>query len=413
MTGETFYKKQERGLKWPRFWRLFAALLLVWMTELILNSQPPMIVQAETASAPYFLTYTIDRSAAPALYHRDLTLVGYVGQVSNVQVSSDGGLVEFTYDPAAGTVTFTSAANVVRIFLDNPADLANVGTFTKAPLKHNRKWAWSHGLDDNINLRPSIQLFAEKGWRATLFLIGRDIHETRQEEWVIDAPDIREFVAQGWGIGNHTWDHACASPWIDDPVFMSETILNGYNRLQAVVGSSTVPHYRLAAFAAPCFRTEYHPYIQAMKGNGETAVLFNEAGNDFRLVVTPGAPGYAHDGKTAVPFNYEMAVGRDTNIEMGSAGAAAVKEEMDWLAASATAERHFWYNTMSHGQQEGTLSQVADYAYYTYGPGGSNEMWVAPADEIYSYLLTRDNSQVSYTLSGPFNERFFLPLLRR
>jgi hypothetical protein len=392
--------------------RLLATTVLLLATIIVFNNYPPAGAQAETAMGQYFLTYTIDRSAVPELYYRDLTLVAYVGQVSDIQVSSDNDPVDFHYDPSAGNVTFTTAATVVRFFLDNPADLPNVGPFTKAALKYNKKWAWSHGLDDNVFLQPSIQLFADKGWRATLYLIGKEIDETRQESWVIDAPDIRELVAQGWSIGNHTWDHICTTPGIDDPVFMRETILNGYHRLQAVIGSSALPHYRLMAFAAPCFRDEYHPYIQELKGNGETAVLFNEAGNYFRLIVTPGAGEYTHGGKTAVPFNYERQIGRDINIEMEVAGVSAVKAEMDWLSANATSERHFWYNTLSHGHQQEALGQVVDYAYHTYGPAGSNEMWVAPSDEIYSYLLTRDRSHVSYTVSSPLNQRFFLPLIQ-
>jgi peptidoglycan/xylan/chitin deacetylase (PgdA/CDA1 family) len=412
LTLESCCKKRDITLKRSRTARLLAAILLLGAATLIFSSQPLPDARAETASAPYVLTYTIDRSATPDLYHRDLTLIAYVGQVSNIQVSSDDP-VDFHYDPSSGTVTFTAAATVVRFYLDNPTDLPNAGPFTKAPLKYDKKWAWSHGLDDNIFLQPSIQLFADKGWRATLYLIGKDIHDTRQEEWVVDAPDVQDLLVQGWSIGNHTWDHVCASPWIDDPDFMRGTILNGYNRLQEVVASSSVPHYRPTGFAAPCFRDEYHPYIQELKGNGETAVLFNEAGNYFRLIVSPSAGEYTHADKTAVPFSYEMEIGRDTNIGMGAAGVAAVKGEMDWLAANATSERHFWYNTISHGQQETPLSQVIDYAYHTYGPGGSNEMWVAPADEIYSYLLTRDRSQVSYAVTGPLNQRIFLPLIQR
>jgi hypothetical protein len=399
--------------EWGHKVRLFKTVLLVLLVAFLSNSTSPFGVQAENASSQYFLVYTIDRTALPHLYYRELTLTGYVGPVSNIQASTDLGPLEFDYDPAAGTVTFTTAANVVRIFLENPSDLANAGPFSKAALKYDKKWAWSHGLDDNRYLWPSIHLFANRGWRATLYLIGKDIHDTRREPWIIDAPDIRELVDQGWGIGNHTWDHVCAPPWIDDPTFMRETILNGYNRLQAVIDGSPAPPYRLIAFAAPCFRDEYHAYIQEIKGNGQTAVLFNESGNSYRLNVTPGAGDYSQGGKTAVAFTYEMPVGRDTNLEMGATGVAAVKAEMGWLAANATPGRRFWYNTLSHGHQEDALAQVVDYAYITYGPGGSNEVWVAPADEIYSYLLTRDHSQVSYAVVGPLNERFFLPLIRR
>lgn len=350
-------------------------------------------------STRYILTYTIDDSAVPDLYYRQLTLIVYVGSVASLEVTANDGMLPYHYEPATGLVTFTTGANLVQLQLDDPSDPSNLGGFDRAPLKDNKRWAWSHGMDDNVYLGASIVVLAAKGWRGTLFLIGNDIQDERDEPWVIDAAAIRSLVADGWSFGNHSWDHACAPPsLLADPGFMVATITGGYNRLAAIIESSALPDYRVIAFAAPCFRTEYHPYILDMVANGHTAVQFNESGNSYRLIVTPGAPNYSSDGKTAVSFDYIRAIGRDTHLELGSDGIATIKSEMDWMAANAAPDRHFWYNTLSHAHWEDALSQVVDYAYDNYGPGGSDEVWVAPSDEIYSYFLMRDRSHITYTV---------------
>jgi PKD repeat protein len=352
-----------------------------------------------TASTRYRLTYTIDRAAVPDLYYRQLTLNAYVGSVTLLEITADGEHLPHHYEAATGVVTFTTDAGSIQLLLEEPSDLANVGSFTRAPLKDNKKWAWSHGMDDNVLLQPSIEVLSARGWRGTLFLIGKDIADERDEPWVIDAPAVRRLVAAGWSFGNHTWDHACGPPsLLEDPGFMNATVTGGYNRLASIIQSSSVPDYRLITFAAPCFRAEYHPYIVEMVANGHTGVQFNESGNDYRLIVNAGAPDYTQDGKTAVSFNYHRPIGRDFYMEMGSAGVAKVKGEMDWMAANAAVDRHFWYNTLTHGSWEDALNQVVAYVYEHYGPGGSNEVWVAPSDEIYSYLLLRDRSHVSFTV---------------
>jgi hypothetical protein len=375
-------------------------------------TQPWLRPQAATNG--YILTYTVDRTAVPPVYHRDLTLRIYIGPATAVETSSgDGSPIHHQYDWNSGYLTVTTTAATFFVHVANPADLTQMGNFSKAALKDNKKWAWSHGMDDNQYLQASIEVLAARGWRGTLFLIGSQIHETRQEPWIIDAVDIKQLAAEGWSFGNHTWHHICSPPRIDDPVFMRDTIVDGYNRLVSIIQASPVPNYQVIAFAAPCFRAEYQPYIQEMIDNDQTAVRFNESGNDHTLVINPGASDYTHDGRTAVAFNYSRAIGRDIRLELGGDGVADVKAHMDWLSAQAAPSRHFWYNTLSHGNQETSLNQAVQHAYNLYGPGGSDELWMAPADAVYSYLLVRDHSQVTFTVSAPLSYRGYLPAVYR
>jgi hypothetical protein len=381
------FSRQNRGVPVAILFLLPA--LLFWLRGTMAH---PLLVQT-------IITYTIDRTAVPPLYYNDLTLNVYVGAVISLEVSAGGQPLTYQYNPASGELSFTTSAGLVTVTLTHEEPLAgDAGSFTRAPLKDNRKWAWSHGLDDNVYVRPAMQVLEARGWRGTLFLIGKDIEDERDEDWVIDAIAIRQLVAEGWSFGNHTWDHVCDPATLSDPVFVRATILNGYYRLLGIIQSSAVPDYRIVSFASPCFRHEYHPVILQMVADAETDVLFDEAGNDYRLVVDPGASDYSGGGKTAVAFTPTRPIGRDIKLELGAGGIAGAKAEMDWMAAHAAPDRHFWYNTLTHGHHEQALSQLVAHVYYHYGPGGSNEAWVAPSDEIYSYLLVRDRSEISYTV---------------
>jgi hypothetical protein len=64
------------------------------------------------------------------------------------------------------------------------------------------------------------------------------------------------------------------------------------------------------------------------------------------------------------------------------------------VAANASPTRHFWFNTLTHGNHEERLSTVLNTAYASYGPGGTNELWMAPEDEIYSFLVVRDATSI-------------------
>lgn len=178
---------------------------------------------------------------------------------------------------------------------------------------------------------------------------------------------------------------------------MNATIVDGYNKLMEIVATSAVPSYKVITFAAPCFISDYDPYIAAMRAGGPTTAMFNESqGNP--LMNIDGAD-YTQGARTAEAMSAQVIkIGRDTSIESSASQAIAV---LDWMAANKGPGRHFWYNTLTHGNNERNLSQVLNHAYSAYGPGGTNELWMAPSDEIYSYLLVRDNTQLSPITPAP------------
>lgn len=350
--------------------------------------QPAPSLQAlNDGAASQLLDYTIKRLAQPALPYAELTLLVQVGLVDSLEVSGDGEPLDYTYDAERGTVLVTTEADNLRLVLHNPRGGADVGTITIAPLKDNHQWAWSHGFDDNVNLRPAIDLFRDYSWRATLFLIAKDVDDYRNEGWIADAPYLETLLAESWSLGNHTWDHSCAE---DDSG--AATVTRAQQRLEEIVARSPRPDYPVIAFAAPCFSPAYGTILAQLRSSGETALLFNESGNNYYIAIAPGAGPYAAGARQIVSFAPDITIGRSPAIELGTEEAM---KEFEWVAAQAAAGRPLWFNTFSHGDKEETLAAVLAYLHDTYGPGGSNALWVAPSDEIYSYLRLRETTTIT------------------
>jgi hypothetical protein len=172
---------------------------------------------------------------------------------------------------------------------------------------------------------------------------------------------------------------------------LKKTITDGYSKLMEIVSTSSAPTYQVLAFVAPCFVSTYDPVFASLLAEGATTLRFNESqGNP--LMNVDGAD-YTSGSVTASAMGAGVVkIGRDTTIETAPAKTIAT---LDWMAANKGASRHFWLNTLSHGNQELSLAQVLDHAYTVYGPGGTDELWMAPSDEIYSYLLVRDSTVIT------------------
>ena len=265
----------------------------------------------------------------------------------------------------------------------------NAITVTKASLRDNKKWAWSHSFDDNVNLKPSVDVMTAKNWTGMFYLIGKEVNATRDESWIVDRPYLAQKLNEGWSIGNHTWNHQCSPSGNAEE---TSEISQAYNGLLAIVNASNKLTYKPIAFAAPCFASSYDDTIQTLRTSGQYGVKFNESQGANMMIVNPGASDY-----TSGAFSAEAAdsttikFGRDAEIDWAPNN---VKERMTWIANNANGTRTFWYNTFLHGNREANLSNVVNYAYTNYGPAGTNELWVAPADEVYSYLIVRDNATV-------------------
>ena len=139
------------------------------MPGLIMSIGIALVSQAHAADET--LRFTIDRSHAPHVCFTDLTLkVNALGATAASVVTSTGASVPSSI--TGGMVVFSTTASDVTVSLTGTTSTAGKGQFMKAVLLGDKKWAWSHGMDDNdyyINETPGFQA---KNWFATMFIIG-------------------------------------------------------------------------------------------------------------------------------------------------------------------------------------------------------------------------------------------------
>jgi peptidoglycan/xylan/chitin deacetylase (PgdA/CDA1 family) len=334
------------------------------------------------------LRFAIDRRAVPPLTYNDLTVRVFVGAATAGSASADGKVVASTYDRASGWAVITTAGNLLEISVTGgDPGTPGFGSFAKAVLKGDKKWAWSHGYDDNTNFKQhGIDLFTSRGWQATLFVICKIVDPTRDENWIVDAPDLKRLVQQGWGIGNHTWSHAYVAD-LGGAAGAKADVLKCADLLRSIVNAAK-PEYRLISVASPMFDSAYLPVIQDLRAH--------DASHEIQFLEGQGDPVLQVDG----PLDRSASIGRDWAIqEAGSGSANDNLPTIDGIHAKADPTHHYWYNTLAHGIEDQYPSKgifkFVPYLHSKYGPGGTDEVWVAPSDAVYSYLLVRDLSVVT------------------
>ncbi|MFK7800372.1 MAG: PA14 domain-containing protein [Anaerolineae bacterium] len=376
------------GLLHKHFLVQYLAVVVPVLVMILIFSGAFLTSDAAAQDTTYTLNYAIDRSGAPALTFEELTLKVDVGSVTSVNVSAAGNSIPSVYDSTAGIVQFTTNQANVSITVTGATQGATFGAVEKAALRDDKSWAWSHGFDDNVFLFASMELFKAKDWQGTMYLIGDTLNDTRDEGWIADVPAVHRWMADGWSIGAHGWNNSCAD-------HNQAAVQQVFNRLDQVAASSSRPAYQAIGFAAPCFVSDYHPVIQTMRANGITNVQFNESGNSYLTITDSGQTDFSTDGQTGVAFDRNQQIGRDFRIDYGNP--ADIYAVFDWASTHSNSDRHIWYNTGGHGGNEGRYGPVLDYLYNNYGPAGTDEVWVAPSDQVYSYILIRDHSTVTLT----------------
>lgn len=365
-------------------------------------------------TAGYRLRYTIDRSQVPALTYNALSLKIYIGGPGPVQATADGKWIPSSYNAQTGYLTVTTTGKVLDVLVSSGTPSDQTGSFTKTALKDDLSWAWSHSFDDNTGFEDrGIKAFDAVGWRATVYLIGDKIDETRDEAWIIDRPDLAKLIAKGWGIGNHTWSHLYAGKFPSTSA-AREDVLRLANYLRGVANDAGRPDYRLIAFAAPMFDADYHPIVLNLRDTKTAELLFNESGSAPIMQVDAGVT------ESEYPlFNINEPVGRDWRMEAYGSDTnddRAFREELNTMLGKLDANHHFWLNTFTHNVDDKpdntTIFAFIPWLHSNYGPNATkNKVWVAPAEEIYSYLLVRDKTKVNYQMVSSDISVAYLPII--
>ncbi|MBM3187298.1 MAG: DNRLRE domain-containing protein [Chloroflexi bacterium] len=334
-----------------------------------------------SADEAVFVRYVIDRQAVPAwVTQRDLTLRISVGSASGVWAWGDGRPLAVRHDRDRGLVWVTTAASEVLLAAQGAgisAD-ASVGDYALAALKDDKLWAYSITFDDGAlsvysHAWPELTRY---DYRAGIAVIGQWLEREDALAYNYCGPDeLRALRDVGWSIFNHSYSH------YNSP---SDITFDDAWRCQEAIRTQ-LDGYRCTVFTVPYTNREWVPVIdenhealglylmQLMSENGDRLTLVDDpillAGRPFRMG-RDDIKNWVKDG-----YNY-----------FGQAH------------ASAMAGRHAWVSLHGHSvlydRDWCALSESSASLYHAYGPAGTDEVWVAPADEVFQYLLTRSYAQV-------------------
>lgn len=364
----------------------------------------PSSADAESA---FYLHYDVDYSPVPAWVRiHDLTLKVRVGRAESVEVIAGGRILPSDYDPASGWVTFTTNASRVDIRivgLVTPAD--QIGEVQKAALRGDKRWAYSLTFDDG---RLSVweygkPLLDRLGYRAGVAIIG---------EWVLpsgfslgtcgasinwrghpsDDPlcgydncgfmntkQVSALLASGWSLYNHGFFHNSPESMpgceVENIAKCTEALayaFGGYRTLVYTVYQN-VDYLRDLAMAN--YPTLGLPIVQADGGGARVVNNISWSELPYRLQ------------------RYD--IGRPREARPNTSAAIYYMDETHQKAVN-NPSLHFWLSLHGHNVERNDVAGSSlDYLHFTYGPGGTDEVWVAPADEVFQYLATRDHAVVT------------------
>ena len=84
------------------------------------------------------------------------------------------------------------------------------------------------------------------------------------------------------------------------------------------------------------------------------------------------------------------------------------------MISKLDASHHYWLNTFTHGvdsqNSDKSIFGFLDWVDLHYGAQGDGSVWVAPSEEIESYLLVRDGIKITFDQLAE-NHQSYLPLI--
>jgi hypothetical protein len=325
--------------------------------------------------------FTITRPTAPRLNFKQLTLMVNACGATSATVTADGQAVVSSL--AGGNVVFTTAGTSVIVNLAGTTTTTGLGNFTKAVLKDDKKWAWSHGLDDNYDqsMNSQINAFKAHNYTGTCFWNGVALG------W--QPVDMTTAVSAKWTIGNHTWSHEGS-----DGTALTDNleVTQSDQAIITAIGAAGVPGYLVNTFANPFFDGKWNTIVTNLYNAGTTNIVLLETGQTpCKFICDSGAA--TTGGYSPVSYALPWVIGRDFNAY------ANVNATTDYMHTNSNATHHLWYNSGNDAPTDGSGSGATAAVAHVFSLYNA-EAWVASSAEVYDYLLTRKNSSVTFTGSN-------------
>lgn len=190
---------------------------------------------------------------------------------------------------------------------------------------------------------------------------------------------VNSLLQADWDLFNHSFDHCAYGCDYDAEVLNNVAIIEsktGFRPTHFAVPSGDDEGYTVPAFANGMITVSDQNYL--FPGNGGLEILNQMNLYQFRLhrnTLEQEAPPYGND--------------------------------IDNIAAVSQSGNKYWFSEYSHKVGYANQSYVSVNAYNfknymnyienNYGRFGSDRVWFAPTQEVYEYLVVKQNTQISNT----------------
>ena len=370
---------------------LFALFLGAWAgTFPALADEPARLHEAR-------FTYRLDYSRVPSwVTVREVTLLVDVGPALDVVAFGDGHAIPCSYDGQRALIT--TDAQEVEVIVSAPSrSLGEMGRVSIATLRDDKLWAFSLTFDDGYAAQATTarELLERYGYKGTIAVIGSRIGKTIDGDAYATAEQLQAAVNAGWWLSNHSYSHKTSAEIGDEAAILRDLLAANRAITTAVPGH--MPIVFTNPYTDPGFTPVVRKYVDEL---GLRLVQTTHADHIPR--VDPGV--FRADDR--LPY----VLGRDALPQDGSYFDAVHR------MVSESPGTHRWLSLHDHLDRVDVACSCAETAidalYRTYGAGGTDEVWVAPAPVVYQYLIVRDRvavTEVSREMRGEPPAGFVLP----
>lgn len=196
--------------------------------------------------------------------------------------------------------------------------------------------------------------------------------------------ELVDLYNQGWNVYNHSYDHS-TGPGTDYNYEVTENV--SYVKNKTAIN--------LTHFVIPSGDTGY---IDPAFNNGMVAV-YNQKG--FQ-----GSTGLNLDGNLNLnKFTFFRHFLEDAEFNQGN-----IASNIDMIGSKSNSSNHYWYSEFTHhvsvAPQNGGSLVFSTFEYYMnyienkYGKSGKDNIWFAPLQDVYEYLLIKQKIQITSQMVG-------------
>jgi hypothetical protein len=319
--------------------------------------------------------------------------------------------------------TILSFSQKVVIHFDNiPTPSINTGSVSKATFKYNKDFAYSFTLDDAtadaftcaypifnggkvaaINTQydglfqtdgcgNSVPFRGGIAWN-TASIYGEDVHNGNIKN-ALTWGQLDTLIDSGWDVYNHSFSHK--SRWFG--ALNRTDYVNEIQQNIAAVKQKTKRKFDLNAFVVPSGDDVYQDIALEM---GQK-IVFDQRGDLIGL----GGLKVTDDMRLSNLKIHRQLLEENFNSS----------NRFDSLINLSKNGNHIWYNEFTHRidnfQGIGGFNFYTFYSYMkniaeSHGKNGTDRVWFAPLQEVYEYLLTKQNITYTTTSNGKYVELNF------